>query len=258
MPKESDHSSFYQPGKSLLGLAVRTAPVELDVGASPSGQFILDPPTKYSQAMANSVRDGTSMNTGLLVLRFVFGALLVGHGSQKLFGLFGGPGLGGTGGFFYSLGFRPGRPMAILTGLCQAGGGAMVLLGLFTPLASAALIGTLVVVVSVLWASGLWAQNGGYELSLVYLTAATTLAFTGPGAYSLDKALGLDYLAGNGWGVSALLVGTVSGLAVVARGRRALASETVAGGAAREAAGEESPGAERVGELVDAGPSAGS
>jgi putative oxidoreductase len=179
------------------------------------------------------------VNTGLLVLRVILGLLLVGHGSQKLFGLFGGPGLDGAGGFFHSLGFRPGRPMAIVAGASEAGAGALLALGLLTPLASTAVIGTLVVAGSVHWAAGLWGQNGGYELPLVYVTAAATLAFTGPGAYSLDNALGLDGLAGNGWGASAVVLGALSGLVVVARGRRALAAD--AGGAA-----EQSVGAERV------------
>lgn len=167
------------------------------------------------------------MNTGLLVLRLVLGLLLVGHGSQKLFGWLGGPGLAGTGGFFHSLGFRPGKPMAIVAGVSEAGAGALLALGLFTPLASAAIIGTLVVAGSVHRANGLWAQNGGYELSLVYVTAATALAFTGSGAYSLDNALGLDGLAGTGPGVAAVVAGALSGLVVIRRGSRAVAADAV-------------------------------
>jgi putative oxidoreductase len=170
---------------------------------------------------------GISVNTGLLVLRLVLGLLLVGHGSQKLFGLFGGPGLAGTGGFFHSIGFRPGRPMAIVAGTTEAAAGLSIGVGLLTPLASAAVIGTLVAAGSVHWAAGIWAQNGGFELPLVYITAATALAFTGPGAYSLDNALGLDGWAA-GWGVAAVIVGAVSGLTVVARARRALAADAVA------------------------------
>jgi putative oxidoreductase len=165
------------------------------------------------------------VNTGLLVLRLVIGLLLVGHGSQKLFGLFGGPGIAGAGGFFHSIGFRPGKPMAIVAGASEAAAGVLLVLGLLTPLASAAVIGTLVVAGSVHWSAGVWAQSGGYELPLLYVAAASALAFTGPGAYSVDNALGLGSLAGTPWGLAAVAAGALSGLAVVARARRALAAD---------------------------------
>ena len=168
------------------------------------------------------------MNIGLLILRLVLGLLLVGHGGQKLFGLFGGPGLDGAGGYFHSLGFRPGKPMAIVAGASEAGAGVLLALGLLTPVASAAVIGTLVVAGSVHWAAGVWAQSGGFELPLLYVTGAAALAFTGAGSYSLDNAFGLQSLAGNGWGFAALVVGALSGLAVVARARQALAADAVA------------------------------
>lgn len=172
------------------------------------------------------------MNTGLLVLRLVIGLLLVGHGSQKLFGSFGGPGLDGTAGFFQSIGFRPGKPMAIVAGVSETAAGVLLALGLLTPLASAAVIGTLVVASSVHWAAGLWGQNGGYELPLVYVSAAAALAFTGPGTYSLDNALGLEGLSGLGWGIAAVVVGALSSFVAVARARKALAADAVSPAAA--------------------------
>ena len=66
------------------------------------------------------------MDGALLILRVVFGALLIGHGTQKLFGWFGGHGLEGTGAFFHSLGFRPGKQMAVVAGASEAGGGLLL------------------------------------------------------------------------------------------------------------------------------------
>lgn len=167
------------------------------------------------------------MATGLLLLRIVVGLLLVGHGSQKLFGWFGGHGIAGTGGWFESVGFRPGKAMAVVAGLSELVGGLLLALGLLTPLASAIIIGTLVVAASVHLSAGIWGQNGGYELPLVYVTVAAALAFTGPGTASLDNALGLE-LSGTGYGIAALALGIVSALVVVVRARLATRHDTVA------------------------------
>jgi hypothetical protein len=69
--------------------------------------------------------------------------------------------------------------------------------------------------------------NSGYELSLVYVTAATALAFTGPGACSMDNVLGLNGLAGTGAGVAAVVAGALSGLIVILRGGDAVAADAV-------------------------------
>ena len=87
----------------------------------------------------------------MLALWGSLGALLIGHGSQKLFGAFGGHGLAGTGAFFESLGFKPGRIMATIAGASELGAGVLLVLGLLTPLAGAAVIGTAVGLMAGYW-----------------------------------------------------------------------------------------------------------
>jgi putative oxidoreductase len=168
------------------------------------------------------------MDTGLLFARLIFGALLVGHGTQKLFGWFGGHGLDGTGGFFHSLGFRPGRRMAAVAGLSEAGGGLLLALGLMTPLAGAAIVGTLVVAASVHAEKGLWGTNGGYEMALLYGVLAAAVALSGPGSVSLDRAFGFDDSWSVGLGIAAIALGLLSGVAVIARARWILRRESAA------------------------------
>jgi putative oxidoreductase len=147
----------------------------------------------------------------VLIVRLLIGGLFVGHGTQKLFGWFGGYGLEGTGGFMEQLGFRPGRLHATLSGLAEAGGGLILAAGLFTPVAAAAIVSVMfVAIVSVHFAKGFFAQNGGYEYPLVLATIAVAIAFTGPGAVSLDGALGLSW-QGVSWGIAALAAGLLMG-----------------------------------------------
>ena len=159
------------------------------------------------------------MELGLLVIRVVVGLLFVGHGTQKLLGWFGGHGLNGTGGFFDSLGMRPGKQHAFLAGFAEAGGGLLLALGLLTPLASAALIAVMVVAILTVHAkNGIWNSSQGYEFNLVLIAAAFAVASIGAGDWSLDSALGLD-IAGTGWGLASLGAGLLGGLGAIASGR---------------------------------------
>jgi putative oxidoreductase len=130
------------------------------------------------------------MNTGLLVARLVFGLVMAAHGSQKLFGWFGGYGIAGTGGFFESAGFRPGRVLATAAGLGETVGGLLVAAGLLGPIGPAIMLSVMIVASSVHWGQGLFAPKG-IELTLLYGAAAFALALTGFGAYSLDAAFGI-------------------------------------------------------------------
>jgi putative oxidoreductase len=147
------------------------------------------------------------MKLGLAVLRAVVGLLFVGHGTQKLFGWFGGHGLKGTSGFFDQVGLKPGRRTALAAGAGEAGGGALLALGFLTPLASAALIGVMTQAIkTVHGAKGPWNQDGGWEYNAVLIAAAVAVADAGPGEWSLDGALGLN-LKGPVWALGALAAG---------------------------------------------------
>jgi putative oxidoreductase len=151
------------------------------------------------------------MAEGLLIIRLVVGGLLFAHGTQKLFGWYGGYGLDGTAGFFHSLGYRPGRQFAAVAGASEAGGGLLLMLGLFTPLGAAMIIGTMIAAaVSVHAPQGLWATNGGYELPLINGAVAAGLAFTGGGPWSIDDAANIPWTSGPGPGLSAIVLALIA------------------------------------------------
>ncbi len=133
------------------------------------------------------------MKLGLTFLRTVIGVLFFGHGTQKLFGWFGGHGLEGTAGFFESLGLKPGRKHATAAGAAEAGGGALLALGFLTPAAAAAIIGVMSTAVrKVHLKNGPWVSDGGYEYNLALVATLVALADLGPGDVSLDHALGIE------------------------------------------------------------------
>ena len=135
------------------------------------------------------------MDEGLFLTRVALGLLMAAHGAQKLFGWFGGYGLNGTAGFFEGLGFRPGRLFVVFAAGSEIGSGLLLAAGLFTPLAAALMVSVMIVAaVSVHLPNGLFAQNNGIELPLVFGVVAAAIALTGPGALSADAALGLTAL----------------------------------------------------------------
>jgi putative oxidoreductase len=152
------------------------------------------------------------MKIGRLLLRTVVGGLFVGHGTQKLFGWFGGSGLDTTAQGFEHLGLRPGKPHAIAAGAAEAGGGALLALGLETPFAASVLTATMLTAIHRVHAkNGPWVTNGGYEYNLVLIAAALALAEVGPGPLSLDAARGHER-SGSHWAFAALAAGAVGAL----------------------------------------------
>lgn len=133
-----------------------------------------------------------SIDLALLVLRLVIGLVVAAHGAQKLFGWFEGPGLKGFGGWMGSIGLKPAGLWAILGALGEFGGGLLLAAGLLNPIGALGIIGAMATAIMLAhWSKGFWGQKGGYEFPLVLLLVSFVLGLAGPGAYSLDAALGI-------------------------------------------------------------------
>jgi putative oxidoreductase len=162
-----------------------------------------------------------------LVLRVGVGATLFAHGTQKLFGWFGGNGLEATAAGFDRMGFRPGKANALAAGAGEAGGGALLALGALTPAAGAAALGTMVVASSVHAPNGFFSNKGGYEFPAVLGLTATSVALSGPGRYSLDAAMG-NVFDRRWMRLLAVAVAAPAAYSVIARRKAAQAADRAA------------------------------
>src|SRR5919106_796866 len=142
--------------------------------------------------------EGLKVNTSKLedaaptIVRLVQGSLMAGHGAQKLFGSFGGPGLEGTSGFMEMLGMRPGRPWAYMAGLSEFGGGVLTALGLLKPLGPLGVIGAMAMATrKAHWDKPIWVTEGGAELPVLNIAISTALMIRESDGYSLDRLLGI-------------------------------------------------------------------
>lgn len=148
---------------------------------------------------------------GLLSLRLATGGLLMGHGAQKLFGSFGGPGLEGTAQWLESIGMRPGKTWAPMAGGGEFVGGLLTTLGLFSPAGPIMVLGPMATAIHrVHMGKPIWVTTGGAELPVTNIAVALALIFAGPGAFSLDHVLGVHL---SKWKVALLIVATAGGIA---------------------------------------------
>jgi len=132
----------------------------------------------------------TNTSVGQLALRIPVGIILAAHGSQKLFGWFGGYGLEGTGQWMASIGLNPGYLMALLAGSAEFFGGLALIVGLLVRPAAVVIAFTMLVAIfAVHIGNGLFMSNNGYEYGLALLAASVTLAIQGAGAYAVDNWL---------------------------------------------------------------------
>jgi putative oxidoreductase len=127
-----------------------------------------------------------------LLLRATFGGLLAGHGAQKLWGKFDGPGLDGTAGFMEKLGMKPGHQWALMAGASEFGGGALTALGMLHPIGPLMSMAPLAVATLKAHAGKpIWVTSGGAELPVTNIAVALAIGLGGPGRFSLDRALGV-------------------------------------------------------------------
>ncbi|HJP58801.1 MAG TPA: DoxX family protein [Gemmatimonadaceae bacterium] len=137
--------------------------------------------------MPSDAIDIKLFDIGLLVIRVVFGLIFAAHGAQKLFGWFGGYGIGGTSGWLESSGFRPGKFFATALGLTEFIAGLLLALGFLGPIGPALIVAVMIVaMVTVHWKNAFFVSTNGIEHPLMFTVAAIGLALTGPGRYSID------------------------------------------------------------------------
>lgn len=146
--------------------------------------------------------DVDAVNLGVLVLRVAAGVTLALHGLNKFKG-----GLGGVGQWFESMGMKPGRLHATMAASTETFGGLALALGLLTPLAAMAIVGTMTVAGWVDHRKAFFIFKGGFEFVLSLAAIAVGVATTGAGEWSLDNAIGFDFD-----GVPALVLSGVGGL----------------------------------------------
>ena len=155
---------------------------------------------------------------GLLLLRLVVGITFAGHGAQKAFGWWNGPGLAGWRGAVTHMGFQPVELFVALSIGAELVGGSLLALGLFTPLAAMILIGQVVVIISKAHLpKGFWNTNGGYEYPLVLGASVVAITFIGAGSISLDHALGFAF--SDSLRAAFLLIGLLGGLLALGASR---------------------------------------
>jgi putative oxidoreductase len=148
---------------------------------------------------------------GRLIPRAIVGGYFIGHGVQKLFGVLGGHGIEGTAAYFEGIGLKPGRENAIAAGVAETAGGALLTLGLFTPVAGAALVGTMVTAArTVHLEHGAWLSDGGVEYTAVMIAAVLAI---------VDAAKSGD--SGAMRALATLLAGAAASTAVIEAGKRA-------------------------------------
>lgn len=162
-------------------------------------------------------------DVGLVLLRFAVGGIFFGHGMQKVFGLWGGPGIAGFARALEGYGYQHATTLSWLTGIAELVAGAFVVLGVATPLAAAGLLAIMINTVLLKAGNGFFigspAGAGAVELDVLLGLAAAALVFTGPGHIALDNGRAWHRRPAS-WGVLSLIIGIAAGVLVFVLLRR--------------------------------------
>lgn len=166
----------------------------------------------HVMVLASAEQGLGSPDAGLLLLRVLVGVPFSLHGFQKLFGWFGGGGFAGTAEWFRGLGFGGGRAAALGAGAAEVAGGLGLALGLLTPFAAMAVVGTMTVAAFVNNESnGFWSASKGWELNGYLIVVAAAVTIIGPGRWSLDRAMGLKSVTNSQVALVAVAAGLLAG-----------------------------------------------
>ena len=173
----------------------------------------LDPPK--TRPTRRPLEWNGATDAGLLLLRFAVGGTFFAHGMQKVFGLWGGPGIGGFAQVLQGYGYTQPVPLAWVAGLTELVAGAFVVLGVGTPLAAAGLLAIMINVVLLEAGGGFFeaSDGGGVELEVVLGLGAAALVLTGAGRVALERGRTWNRRPA-AWGVLALVIGVAAALLV--------------------------------------------
>ena len=172
----------------------------------------------------------STFDAAVLILRLGIGLIFAVHGAQKILGWWGGSGFAGWEAVMVRMGFRPARLFAAISAAAELVGGLALAVGFLTPLAAAALVGqSLVIIFAAHWSRGFFNRDNGYEFPLALVSAVVATLLLGPGAVSLDAAIGFDLAPETRIGLVAL--GVVGGALTLAVPRLFAAGEAPAASA---------------------------
>jgi putative oxidoreductase len=184
--------------------------------SSGSGTTAGLPPPRGFEDEVNQPR-GLEWNAGadfgLLLMRLVLGGIFAAHGAQKVFGWFNGAGLDGFAAFLAEQGYQQADALSAAAGFAELVGGILIILGVFTPLAAAGLLSVMINAIWLQWASGLFVEDGGFELELALAGLAAGLVFIGPGRFALDNGRAwFRHPVATGW--LCLIAGVATGVTI--------------------------------------------